>query len=494
MTRLAALGLMHEANTFAPTRVDLAAFAADGILRGDEIVARHAGARTTMAGFLAARRPGVEVVPLLFTTVTPGGPITADALETLADELVELLDRHGPWDGVLAALHGAAVAEHRLDVDGHLLRQIRVAVGPETVIGTTLDLHANLTPAMCAYADVLNTYRTNPHVDARDRAEEMAALVVRAARGEIRPAQSLVQVPAVIDILAQNTAEPPMRDILADLGTVLAEPSVLTASVTEGYPYADVPEMGMAALVVSDADPDAARTWAQWLATQVWARRTSFTGTANDVASALDRVARSSKRPFLLLDVGDNIGGGAPGDSVVIVAAARQLGLTGVLSIVADADAALRCHSAGVGGRVDLLLGGRTDPGTGPPLAASGVVRRLHPGRYEDAGPTHAGQRYFDAGPTAVVDLDEGQTLVLTCRAVMPSSLAQLTSLGLDPSAYRAIVAKGVHSPLAAYGPVAAEVIRVDTPGVTSADLRRFHYSRRRYPLWPFERNTAFHA
>jgi microcystin degradation protein MlrC len=492
MVRLAALGLMHEANTFAPSRVDLAAFENDGILRGQQIVDRHVNARTTMAGFLAAAEPGglggpasVEVVPLLFTTVTPAGPITADALRTLADRLVAELAEAGPWDGVLAALHGAAVAEDCDDVDGYLLERFRSVVGAGTPIGAALDLHANISPRMAEHADLLLTYRTNPHVDAKERAYEVAQLVAAAARQEVVPAQALVQVPAVIDILRQNTDASPMREILAALDRTLAVPGVLTASVAEGYPYADVPELGMSVVVVADGDAALARREADLLAKEILSRRTELTGRAVPVPEAI-RQARdaddTASGPVLLLDVGDNIGAGAPGDSVVLLDAARHLGLRELLCIVDDADAVARCWQAGVGGWVELRIGARTDPSVGPPLDTVGTVRGLSLGRYEDTGATHAGQRHFDSGRTAVVSLDEGQTVVLTSRVVLPSSLAQLTSLGLDPLAFRAIVAKGVHSPLAAYGPIAREVLFVDTPGVTSADLRRFPYRKARLP------------
>ncbi|GAB3420916.1 M81 family metallopeptidase [Flindersiella endophytica] len=487
MVRLAALGLMHEANTFAPSRVDLAAFESDGILRGQQIVDRHVNARTTMAGFLAAAGRDdnpVEVVPLLFTTVTPAGPITADALRTLADQLVAALAEGGPWDGVLAALHGAAVAEECDDVDGYLLERFRSVVGEGTPIGAALDLHANISPRMAEHADLLVTYRTNPHVDAKERAYEVAQLVAAAARREVVPAQALVHVPAVIDILRQNTDASPMREILAALDRTLALPGVLTASVAEGYPYADVPELGMSVVVVADGDAGLAQREADLLAKEILSRRAELTGRAVPVPEAIRRAgdAEPGAGPVLLLDVGDNIGAGAPGDSVVLLDAARHLGLRELLCIIDDADAVERCWRAGVSGRVELRIGARTDPSVGPPLETAGTVRGLSLGRYEDSGATHAGQRHFDSGRTAVVSLDEGQTVVLTSRVVMPSALAQVTSLGLDPLSFRAIVAKGVHSPLAAYGPIAREVLFVDTPGVTSADLRRFPYRKARLP------------
>jgi microcystin degradation protein MlrC len=45
-----------------------------------------------------------------------------------------------------------------------------------------------------------------------------------------------------------------------------------------------------------------------------------------------------------------------------------------------------------------------------------------------------------------------------------------------------------VHAPVPAYAPVSKHLIRVDTPGVTSADLSQLEYRHRRRPMFPFER------
>jgi microcystin degradation protein MlrC len=488
--RLAALGLSHEANTFSPTIVDRARLDA-ATLRGDGIVAAHAAAGTSMAGFLSVAGDGVEVVPLVHAKLVPAGPIAADALAAITDELVAALRDAGPFDGVLAALHGAAVAEGRLDVDGYLLRRFREAVGANVPIGAALDLHANVSADMVAYADVLATYRTNPHVDAKERAVEVAELVIRAANGEIRPVPAFRALPCVINILCQNTGTPPMREILAELDAVLARPEVLTASVAEGYPYADVPEMGMSVTVVTDGDPEAAAAHAAHLAEAVWARRAEFDTARVSPEQALRRAAAAPARPVLLLDVGDNIGGGAPGDSVALLNAARAAGFADLVTIVADPGAVAGCAAAGPGGTTALTIGAATDPRTGPPVRAEAIVLGLHDGRFEDPGPTHAGTRFFDAGRTAVVRLDTGQTVVLTSQVEMPTSAVQLTALGLEPKRFTAVVAKGVHSPLAGYAGHYAEAIWVDTPGVTSARLEEFRYAHRRRPLYPFEPDAA---
>ena len=75
-----------------------------------------------------------------------------------------------------------------LDADGHWLTQVREHVGPDVPIVGTLDPHANLSDQMIAACDALIAYRTNPHVDQRERGEEAARLLVRSLRKEVLPA------------------------------------------------------------------------------------------------------------------------------------------------------------------------------------------------------------------------------------------------------------------------------------------------------------------
>jgi microcystin degradation protein MlrC len=90
-------------------------------------------------------------------------------------------------------------------------------------------------------------------------------------------------------------------------------------------------------------------------------------------------------------------------------------------------------------------------------------------------------------GITAVVGTDTGLTISLTSLRTVPVSLGVMTSLGLNPADFQIIIAKGVHAPVAAYAPVCDRLIRVDTPGSTTADMRRFSYAYRKKPLYPFE-------
>ncbi len=475
--RIAALGFSHEANTFAPSRATLETFRTAGILTGDRVREVHGGARSTMAGFLAY---GAGVVPLVYSQIVPTGTSTAEAFEYLADAMTAALATGGPWDGVLCGLHGAAVSEQYPDADGELLRRVRAIVGPDVPVGAALDLHANVSPAMARYADVITVFQTNPHIDAFEQGLACAELVGRAARGEIRPRLALAAPPLVVDILKQGTDAEPMAGLLAHARELTVRPGVLSVSVCEGFPYADVPEMGMSFLAVADNDPALAAAVAGDLAGKAWARRAELIGTAAAIDEALTIAAAAPSGPVVLLDTGDNVPGGSPGDSTYLLHAARRLGVRGIVQLLTDPAAVRACAEAGHGRVVQLEVGT-------PALAVRGEVTAVTDGVFEDPTPTHGGARYFDMGPTAGLRTEDGFDLVLTSRPEGTLSLEQLRLVGLEPAEQRIIVAKGVHSPRAAFAPIASALVEVATPGPTAADLSLFTYRHRRRPMYPFE-------
>jgi microcystin degradation protein MlrC len=68
-----------------------------------------------------------------------------------------------------------------------------------------------------------------------------------------------------------------------------------------------------------------------------------------------------------------------------------------------------------------------------------------------------------------------------------PLSLQQVLSQEVDPLSFAAVILKGVHAPVAAYAPVCSQLIRINTRGATTADLRSLHFQHRRKALYPFE-------
>src|SRR4051812_36383426 len=205
--RIGIIGIMHESNTFidAPTTLD--DFRRDLLLVGGEIRDRFAGAHHEVTGFLETLdAEGVEAVPVFFARSLPSGAISAEALDTMIEMMTRELGRVGPLDGLLVCPHGANVSERHRDMDGYWLSLLRRRFGPGAPIVCTLDPHTNLSPLMVDSVNATVAYRTNPHLDQRQRGTEAALLLLRTLRGEVNPTQRAAFPPVAINIERQAPA------------------------------------------------------------------------------------------------------------------------------------------------------------------------------------------------------------------------------------------------------------------------------------------------
>ena len=490
--RVGIVALLHESNTFIRGATTMAQFELDLLAEGEDVRRRLADAHHETGGFFQGLAEAmIDAVPIFAARALPFGTIQADTFAQLLRRMDAAIDRAGAIDGLLVAPHGAMVTESHPDGDGHWLSRLRERFGPKLPIIGTLDLHVNLSHRMVAACDALIGYRTNPHLDQRKRGIEAATLMARTLRGEVRPTMAAAFPPLAVNIERQLTAAAPCKPLYDQADAMSHTPGVLTNSVLLGFPYSDVAEMGSSAIVVTDNDRPRAQKLVNELAQSWWQRRHEFVGQMISVEEAVEQAARLDG-PTCLLDMGDNVGGGSPGDGTEIAHALHRRAIGPSFVCLNDPDVVREVQAAGVGVKLHVRVGGKIDRLHGEPLEADVVVRSLHDGRFEETQPRHGGITKFDQGPTAIVETATGLTIMLSSRRMVPFSLRQVTSFGLDPARFRVLIAKGVHAPVAAYAPVCKQLIRVDTPGVTCADMTRLEYHHRRRPMFPFELDTAW--
>ncbi|MCA9268100.1 MAG: M81 family metallopeptidase, partial [Planctomycetales bacterium] len=308
--RVGVVGLLQESNTFLGQPTTIQHFEEDTLLIGEAVRRRMEDAHHEMGGFFAGlAEAGVEAAPIFFARAIPFGTMTRDAYAQLKATMQSAFAAAGPLDGLLAACHGATVADGTPDVDGDWLGALRSQLGPGRPLIGTLDPHANLSPAMAVATDALVAYQTNPHIDQRERGQEAARLMIRTLRGEIRPTQAAAFLPLAINIERQDTSAPPWPALLADAQAQRERSGLLSNSFLFGFPYADVAEMGCATIAVADGDQKLAQACADELAEKVWQNRAATTPELSDAAAALEQ-ARRLPGPIGLLDMGDNVGGG----------------------------------------------------------------------------------------------------------------------------------------------------------------------------------------
>ena len=484
MTTLAIAGIMHESNTFSDTPTDAAAFSQT---HASNLIKVWGEAHHEISGFIqGATQYDYTIYPTLMASAMPAGRVTDDVFDRLTEMLIQHLKAAPKHEGLLLALHGAMVVESYPDGDGEVLRRLRDAFGRDFPIVVTLDQHTNASEQMVAESTALVIYKTTPHIDQRQRGLQAAELMMRILRGEITPTQALAKPPMLLNILYHVTSVPPMEPILTAAKQLEARPDILVANVALGYPYADVYEVGPAFVVVTDDNPQLAQTEADRLSDMLWSVRGQLTLDLPDAAQAVEQAIHSEQHPVILVEMGDNIGGGSPGDSTFILAELVRQGASGFAVVVYDPEAVQSCIQAGVGGMVSLEVGGKADNLHGDPVPIRGNVRLIHDGQFIETQPRHGGQRYHNQGLTAVVAV--GDSLVaLTSRRQTPFSLQQLLSLGIDPTEMRMIVVKAAVAYRAAYEPIAGQIIEVDTPGLTAVNPLHFTYHDVRRPLFPLD-------
>jgi microcystin degradation protein MlrC len=485
--RIGIAGILHESNTFAAVETTYADFT---VARGAQVAEEWARSNHEVSGFLeGAARYGYEPRPLLMAQATPSGTVTDDALDRLAGELIDRLAAAPDLDGLLLALHGAMVVKSHPHGDAELLRRVREALGPGFPIVVTHDFHGNIAQELVDRSTALVIYQTCPHVDQRQRGLKAAELVSRIVTGDLRPAQAFVKPPMIYNIRFQNTSAGPMRPVVDEIQRMERDGDVAAASVAGGYQYADVPAVGPSVVVVTNNDPDLARREAERLSAMLWATRDRLVLDLPDAAEGVRQAIACDQRPVVLVDMGDNIGGGSAGDSTFLLGELLRQRAAGWFMAIADPKAASEAAAAGIGRPFECAVGGKTDRLHGEPIAVRGTVKSLYDGKFVETEVRHGGQRYMDQGLTAVIELEGGtreapNLLMLTTRRQPPFSLQQLISCGVYPQRQSILVVKAAIAFRAAYEPVAGRIIEVDTGGATAVNPARFDWKLARPGLF----------
>ena len=484
--KIALLGIYHETNTFIGTATTMDDFRNGYWLEGDAIRREYQGAHHEISGVIDVvdACDDMELVPVFYVSATPGGLIAKDAYESIVDQMMIELDRVLPVGGCIVVPHGAGVAEGYPDMDGHWLTLLRKKLGHDIPVTGTLDPHANVSQAMIEATDVLIAYSTNPHVDQHETGRKAALILVESLRGNMQPAQQLVQLPLQISIEQQHTSTEPCKSLYEYIANVKKQQQLLSASVLLGFPYADVAELGSAFILVEDKNKehcsDLGRV-AVGLTDYMHLRKEEFNGVKTSIASVYGNVSHSPK-PILMLDMGDNVGGGAPGDSTHLLEFLENEKSGPVFICIFDPTAVAIATGFKAGEAFVIAFGENSRK-----YKTTVTLSQILDGIFTEDSPKHGGFVNYDMGPSVIVKTVGGNTVMLTTKRTPPYSLRQMTSFGLDPKTFEIIVAKGVNAPIAAYASVCPSIMQVDTPGVTQADMTLFDYKNRRKPMFPFE-------
>lgn len=491
--KIALLSIMHESNTFAEGVTTFEHFKQRGFHTGPELLDFYRGGNSSLSAAIKIfEEANISMVPIIATGATPGPVVSKETLLEIWEIAKAEIQNQLPFDGVYISHHGAALAEDEPDMDGWIFEQLRGLIGSDIPVIGTLDPHCAFSNRMIQHTTALLPYKTNPHVDAHIRGLKAAQLLLDTLAGKVSPTQSVVRPPMIINIERQDSSSSPLKELCDACTQAESQPGILDASLTFGYPYSDIDDMGTTIQVISNNDLAQASKTATELARQCWDQRETLLPSLLTSEEAV-KAAVAIPRPVCLLDMGDNIGGGSSGIGTWLIPPLLKYPDIKVFFSLYAPELAAKCIEAGVGAEVEFTAGGNAPKIDGPSFDFKGKVFNIPPTEFTDDKIRHGGQNHFKIGPSALVVDNNFYLLLMGNRAALRTHV-MLQKCGVEATDFDIIVAKGVNAPMAAFDGLVVDFVKANTPGTTSADLFSFDYQHLRHPLHPFDAEADFDA
>lgn len=491
--RIAILGMHQETNRFVKITGE-ADFRAACYFEGEAILAEARRPAPAMPAeipaFLEAmdRTGPWQPVPILLTSTEPGGPVEQGFFDACIGKMQASLKAAGPLDGVYISNHGAMATTGSHDPDGDIYAMTRALVGSGIPIVATLDLHANISQRMVASVDAIIAYRTNPHIDQRERAVEAAALLRRLMAGE-RLAKAFIRLPIIPPPLKLVTASGLYGELIAE-GERAIGPDIALVSVVGGFFRGDLPKAGLAIIAYGRGrHPD---ELAQRLAARAWAERERFAQSLTPLDTAIAMAVangESATGPTILLaDVADNPGSGGPGNTTDILEGLIRAKAERVLmGNFVDAAVAAQCHKRGVGARFDAAFNTANADRFARHLKLRLEVLALSEGPVIGRRGIAEG-RTVNLGPSAAI-LGGGLTMVVVSRRIQCADPIYFETFGLKIAEFRTLVVKSLAHFRAGFDEFVTpeNIHEVDAGGMTTPVQSRYKYKYLPRPIYPLD-------
>jgi microcystin degradation protein MlrC len=483
---IAIASILQESNNFSPVRTRYEDFSP---VFGDAVLERHRGKLTEMGGFIdVLAAAGTQIEPVCAAWAITANRLVRSDLNRLTREFLARLTAIGRPQALLFALHGAQTAESVDDTEGYFLSKARAALGPDIPIVVTLDLHANVTRAMVANASAIVGFQTYPHIDMFETGVRAASLALRILSGEVKPTMAFRKLPLIVPAENMQTTSGPMRRLIESTGT--AE----VVSIFGVQPWLDIPEMGCSVVVVTNENQPEAERHASALAMEFWRSRREFDVKLTPAPSAIRQALATDGGPVVFAESSDSTGSGSPGDSTGVLRPLLDAQLQEPAAIfLVDPEAVRKAIGAGVGATVTMRIGGKFDRKNSRPVKVTGLVRLISDGRW-----TAWGKGYNTGIETSMgraVVLEVGQVRILMAeRSTMTVDPELYRSHGIEPQRMKIVVVKSPNGFRAEYERIARKIFLVDTPGVSSANLRSLPYRRIPRPIYPLDAGVRYSA
>ncbi len=472
--RVAICGIWIESSTFSPAKTNI-----------DDFTIRRGAENYQSYPFLAEDTPlrnAAEWVPLLRARAIPGGIVTHDTYEMLTQEILQLLEEKGPFDGIFFDSHGAMSVENVDDPEGDLIERIREVVGNQVMISTSMDLHGNVSQRLAEYSDLITCYRMAPHEDALESKERAAQnLIDRLESGKGKPRyKAWVKVPILLPGEKTSTRVEPAKSLYAQIPELIKISGIIDAGIWMGYPWADEPRNHAVIMAVGDTQQAVGQV-AHQLAQHMWEVRNEFEFVAPTTTfdDALEKAINSDSRPFFISDMGDNPTAGGAGDvtwtlNQLLTYPAFQNKTTPriVYASIPGPDLIEMASQSEIGDLISSRVGALVDNRYAPPLELEGTLLAYKEG---------------DSNAKIEIVIRVGNLDIIVTKKRKPYHyIKDFSDLDIDIASTDIVIVKIGYLVPELYN-AQKDWLMALTPGGVDQDLKRLDYKRISRPMHPID-------
>ena len=491
--RIAIGEFSHEGNSFATGLADFARFAPNGWEEPEILLDMYRGTQSFLGGMIeVAEAEGVELVPLPTVRDCACPVLSRETYDTVLNRICDHLAKNVEGlDAICFSLHGAGIAEGVDDVETATVRAFRRIVGHDMPIVCTADLHGNISYELLTVIQGLFCHKENPHVDNRVSGVEAMRALVAILRGELDLRMHLRQLPLVTTSATGCTMASPMRDIKEYFAAYRKEHGLVDAAFFHGFHASDIPGSRASVLVMADGYDPAAH--AEHLARYVWDLREQMLPKSLTPDEAIECALAQVKDGYVVInEISDNVGSGCPGDGTHLLRALLEHDVPkSIFEYIYDPEVAEQAHQAGVGAKISIRLGGKSDPVAGQPIELDDVEVMATPSEesHPYTTPMHLGLD-CPLGRTARLRHGNVEFIVVSLRKQTKDDGA-ITMTGADINDYQIVCLKSANHFRGFFGDRADAIVTTDPPGLR-CDPRKHPYQRIARPIYPLDMDVEF--
>lgn len=488
--------IMHESSSLAKDLTEIDNFKRTLIwYQGDDVFRlSEMGMKDYLTGIIdKGIELGLDIKPCFCTFASPSGIISEACFEELIRRFFDNIPDGNPIDGFCIALHGAGVSENVKDIEGAIIERIRELYGQDIPIVVTLDPHANITEKMIQKVTLLIPSKLYPHTDTYETGMLAIDLLDKMLKGEIHPKMSVKKIPILIPITKGCTSETPMKSVLEKCDSAACEGDILYCIFVHGFPYSNIDECGAAVVTISENNFDKAVAISNDIAGFVLENKNMFISDCLSVKEGVDlaeNILHSVGGPVIINEASDNPGAGTPGDGTYLLSELLKRDIPHTCSgAIIDSEVVRLAVKAGVGSKIDLSIGGKTDDMHGNPIFITDVyVKAICDGKYTLKSPMTFGQP-VNFGTS--VRLQKGNIDIIVATntfQIMDDGIFLL--LGIDIKNYNIVAVKSAQHFKAYFDKLSTKIITVDPPGISTGNLEILSLNNIARPVIPFDKIT----